>query len=140
MKLDWTHGNHIALLENGESYYPRVFEAIAQAQYEVFVETFILFDDKVGRALQQALVHAARRGAEVHLLVDGWGSPDLGPEMVDLLIAAGVQVRTYERRAACSAGDSTCFAACIASWWLLTIPWRSSVASTTRSTIWPSTG
>jgi cardiolipin synthase len=96
MSLDWTHGNHIALLENGESYYPRVFEAIAQAQYEVFVETFILFDDKVGEALQQALVHAARRGAEVHLLVDGWGSPDLGPEMVDPLIAAGVQVRTYE--------------------------------------------
>jgi cardiolipin synthase len=96
MSLDWTHGNHIALLENGESYYPRVFEAIAQAHYEVFVETFILFDDKVGRALQQALVQAARRGAEVHLLVDGWGSPDLGPEMLDPMIAAGVQVRAYE--------------------------------------------
>jgi len=96
MTLNWTHGNRIALLENGESYYPRVFEAIAQARHEVFLETFILFDDKVGRQLQQALLQAARHGAQVHVLVDGWGSPDLGPGMLDPLAAAGVQVRAYE--------------------------------------------
>ena len=55
MNLDWTHGNRFALLENGEAFYPRVFEAIAQARREVLLETFILFDDKVGRQLQQAL-------------------------------------------------------------------------------------
>ena len=96
MSLDWTHGNQIALLENGEAYYPRVFEAIAQARHEVLLETFILFDDKVGRQLQQALLQAARNGAQVHVLVDGWGSPDLGAEMLDPLADAGVQVRAYE--------------------------------------------
>jgi cardiolipin synthase A/B len=96
MRLDWTHGNRIALLENGEAYYPRVFEAIAQARHEVLLETFILFDDKVGRQLQQALLQAARNGAKVHVMVDGWGSPDLGPEMLDPLHDAGVQVRAYD--------------------------------------------
>ncbi|HEY6511208.1 MAG TPA: cardiolipin synthase ClsB [Burkholderiaceae bacterium] len=96
MSLDWTPGNHIALLENGEAYYPRVFEAISQARHEVLLETFILFDDKVGRQLQQALLQAARNGAQVHVLVDGWGSPDLGEEMLDPLAAAGVHVRVYE--------------------------------------------
>ncbi|HSW23483.1 MAG TPA: cardiolipin synthase ClsB [Burkholderiaceae bacterium] len=95
MSLDWTHGNRIALLENGEAYYPRVFEAITQARHEVLLETFILFDDKVGRQLQQALLQAARNGAQVHVLVDGWGSLDLGAEMLDPLAAAGVQVRAY---------------------------------------------
>jgi cardiolipin synthase len=96
MKLDWTYGNRITLLENGEGYYPRVFAAIAGARHEVFVETFILFDDKVGRQLQQVLIQAARNGAAVHVLVDGWGSPDLGPGMLRPLLDAGVRVRAYE--------------------------------------------
>jgi len=96
MKLDWTHGNRITLLENGEEYYPRVFEAIAGARREVYLETFILFDDKVGRQLQQVLIRAARNGADVHVLVDGWGSPDLGPEILQPLLDAGVSVRAYE--------------------------------------------
>ncbi len=32
----------------------------------------------------------------MHVLVDGWGSPDLGAEMLDPLADAGVQVRAYE--------------------------------------------
>jgi cardiolipin synthase A/B len=96
MKLAWTHGNRITLLENGEQYYPRVFEAIAGARHEVYLETFILFDDKVGRQLQEALLRAARNGAKVHVMVDGWGSPDLGPDMLQPLIDAGVDVRAYE--------------------------------------------
>jgi cardiolipin synthase len=96
MKLEWTYGNRITLLENGEAYYPRVFAAIAGARHEVFVETFILFDDKVGRQLQQVLIQAARNGAAVHVLVDGWGSPDLGPSMLRPLLDAGVSVRAYE--------------------------------------------
>lgn len=96
MKLDWTFGNRITLLENGEGYYPRVFDAIAHARREVYLETFILFDDKVGRQLQQALIRAAHNGAEVHVLVDGWGSPDLGPDILEPLIDAGVDVRAYE--------------------------------------------
>jgi cardiolipin synthase len=96
VKLDWTFGNRISLLENGEGYYPRVFDAIARARREVYLETFILFDDKVGRQLQQALIRAAHNGAEVHVLVDGWGSPDLGPSILRPLIDAGVDVRAYE--------------------------------------------
>ena len=93
---DWTYGNRLTLLENGEGYYPRVFDAIAQAQREVLLETFIWYDDKVGRELQQALLQAARNGAEVHVLVDGWGSPDLGPDLLGPLLEAGVQVRGYD--------------------------------------------
>lgn len=96
MNLDWTHGNRIALLENGEAFYPRVFEAIARARREVLLETFILFDDKVGRQLQQALLAAAKQGAEVHVLVDGWGSPDLPDDFTGPLAEAGVRIRAYE--------------------------------------------
>jgi cardiolipin synthase len=39
-----------------------VLEAIANARQEVLLESFILFDDKVGRRLQQALLQAGRAG------------------------------------------------------------------------------
>ncbi|MFN3494049.1 MAG: cardiolipin synthase ClsB [Hydrogenophaga sp.] len=96
MNSRWVPGNRITLLENGEGYYPRVFEAIAAAEREVLLETFILFDDKVGRQLQQALLAAAARGATVHVLVDGWGSPDLPASFTQPLLDAGVRLRSFE--------------------------------------------
>jgi cardiolipin synthase A/B len=92
----WTDGNRVELLENGEQYYPAVFGAIAQAQHEVMIETFILFEDKVGLELQRVLIDAARRGVRVDLTVDGWGSPDLSSEYVAALEAAGVHLRAFD--------------------------------------------
>jgi cardiolipin synthase len=92
----WVPGNRITLLENGEGFYPRVFDSIATAEHEVLLETFIVFDDKVGRQLQQALLRAAGRGARVDVLVDGWGSPDLPVSFLQPLQEAGVKVRSYE--------------------------------------------
>jgi len=96
MNSRWVPGNRITLLENGEGYYPRVFEVIAAAEREVLLETFILFDDEVGRQLQQALLAAAARGATVHVLVDGWGSPDLPASFTQPLVDAGVRLRSFE--------------------------------------------
>jgi cardiolipin synthase A/B len=94
----WTAGNAFELLENGEGYYPAVFDAIAGAEHEVLVETFILFEDKVGFQLRQALITAARRGARVDLTVDGWGTPELSREYLQPLLDAGVGVRAFDPR------------------------------------------
>ncbi len=96
MKHGWIEGNRIELLENGEQFFPRVFEAIGKAQREVIVETFILFEDKVGKELHGALRAAAQRGAKVDLLIDGFGSPDLSPEFIEGLTSAGVKVRVFD--------------------------------------------
>jgi cardiolipin synthase len=77
MEPRWIAGNDIGLLENGEEFFPRVFACIANATQEVILETFILFEDKVGLQLHQALVAAARRGVQIDVTVDGFGSPDL---------------------------------------------------------------
>jgi len=96
MNSRWLPGNRIELLCCGEAYYPRVFEAIARAKKEVLIETFIWFDDPVGQELRSVLIAAAERGAEVHVLIDGWGSPDLGTEFTQGLIDAGVKLRAFE--------------------------------------------
>lgn len=49
MKCSWREGNKIELLENGEQYYPAVFKAIGEAQERIILETFIWFEDDVGK-------------------------------------------------------------------------------------------
>lgn len=92
----WVEGNAFELLENGEEFFPRVFGAIESAASDVWLETFILFDDKVGRQLHAALLGAARRGVAVHMLVDGFGSPDLPERFIGELVEAGVRFRTFD--------------------------------------------
>ena len=92
----WLKGNAVELLENGEEFFPRVFEAIGEAQREVIVETFILFDDKVGQGLHAALRAAAQRGVKADLIIDGFGSPDLSAEFLSGLTSVGVKVRVFD--------------------------------------------
>lgn len=92
----WREGNRVGLLENGEAYFPRAFAAIAGAQHEVLLETFILFEDKVGLDLQRVLIAAAERGVRVELTVDGFGSPSFSAAYLSELVAAGVRVRVFD--------------------------------------------
>jgi cardiolipin synthase len=92
----WTGGNAARLLENGEEFFPAVFEAIRAAQREVILETFIVFEDKVGRQLHAALLDAAGRGVQIDVMVDGFGSSDLSGEFLGALAGAGVRVRTFD--------------------------------------------
>jgi cardiolipin synthase len=92
----WIDGNRFQLLENGEEFFPAVFDAVRGAQREVLIETFILFDDKVGRELRDVLIEAARRGVAIDLTVDGYGSPDLSEEFIGGLSAAGVRLHVFD--------------------------------------------
>lgn len=94
----WLAGNRFTLLENGEAYFPALLADIAHAEREVVIETFILFDDKVGRQLQQVLVEAGKRGVSIDLTVDGYGSLDLGDEFIGRLVAAGVRLHIFDPR------------------------------------------
>lgn len=94
----WTRGNRLRLLENGEEFFPRVFEAIRSARAEVVLETFLWFEDDVGRQLQEALVEAATRGARVLVTVDGYGSPGFSPDFLRQLTEAGVRIHSFDPR------------------------------------------
>lgn len=96
MAQQWIKGNKFTLLENGEEFFPRVFEVIANARKEVVLETFILYEDKVGLALRDALLAAAHRGARVDITIDGFGSPDLSEEFISGLTEAGVRVHVFD--------------------------------------------
>ncbi len=92
----WRGGNRLKLLENGEAYFPAVFAAIEAARHEVLIETFILFEDPVGLALEKAITRAAGRGAQVQLTVDGYGSEKLSQDFIARMQKLGVHLRMFE--------------------------------------------
>jgi len=92
----WQSGNQIELLENGEAYFPKVFEALRAARREILLETFILFEDKVGHELQGILIEAAERGVKVVVSLDGFGCGELSPTFLGELAAAGVTVQMFD--------------------------------------------
>lgn len=98
MNGQWRTDNQVQLLINGEDYFPSVFAAIEQAREEILLETFIIFEDKVGRQLQQLLIGAAQRGVRVEMLVDGFGTADLSCDYIKALCDAGVHLQAFDPR------------------------------------------
>ncbi|HEY0289832.1 MAG TPA: cardiolipin synthase ClsB [Pseudomonas sp.] len=94
----WQDGNSVELLINGEDYFSEVFDAIGAARKEVLLETFIIFEDRVGEGLQRVLIDAARRGVRVVVTVDDYGTSDLSSAFVSQMIEAGVQIQLFDPR------------------------------------------
>jgi cardiolipin synthase len=90
-------GNRITLLNSGAEYFPALLEAIHQAQWEIFLESYIFADDEVGNAVIAALVRAAERAVAVRVLVDGFGARDFPKVFGARLQAAGAHYLIYRR-------------------------------------------
>ena len=95
MKPEYVGGNRLTLLSSGAEYFPALERAIGAAKREVFLETYIYADDETGRGITTALCAAARRGASVHLLVDGFGAKDMPSALKRRLHEAGVQLLVF---------------------------------------------
>jgi len=74
-----------------------MLDAIAAARVSVRLETYIYSDGHLGRQFADALVSAARRGVQVSVLVDAFGSWALPENFFDALVAAGGRVRRFNR-------------------------------------------
>jgi cardiolipin synthase len=96
VEYGWQGNNRVELLENGEAYFPRVFEAMRQAKTEILLETFIVFEDKVGDELQEVLIAAAQRGVRITASLDGFGCGELSTGYLGALSEAGVRIQIFD--------------------------------------------
>jgi cardiolipin synthase len=92
---EFSDGNRITLLQNGAEYFPALEASLDAAKREVHLETYIFENDDTGRKIAAALARAARRGVSTHVMVDGFGSQDLGRALADEMQAAGVHFLVY---------------------------------------------
>ncbi len=92
---DFVPGNRIDLLRTGTEYFPALETAFDAARREIYLETYIFADDETGRRIAGALGRAARRGVAVNVMIDGFGSKELGARFLRGLHEDGVRVLKY---------------------------------------------
>lgn len=82
-------GNRIELIETGEGRLRALLELIAGARHNFKMLMYMFNPDHAGGVVHDALLAAARRGVEVRLLVDGFGSGVPPQFFADLAEAGG---------------------------------------------------
>ncbi|HBT34182.1 MAG TPA: cardiolipin synthase ClsB [Pusillimonas sp.] len=91
----WREGNDIALLQNGQAYFPALCNDIDQARYSVHLETYIFNLDEAGYRVLRHLSKACERGVKVRVVVDGFGSHEHIPELQRRFAQMGAKFRVY---------------------------------------------
>lgn len=85
--------NTATMFTYGEDLYADMLATIAAAKERILFETFIWKGDSVGRRFKQALIDAADRGVEVHVIYDGFANLVVSPKF--LQFPAAIKVFRY---------------------------------------------
>jgi len=94
---EFTGGNAVRMLVNGDTFFPAMLEAIQQAKKTVTLETYIWASGRASDDFIAALTDRARNGVKVHVLLDGMGTLKFKGEDRMRLEEAGVHVIKYGR-------------------------------------------
>jgi len=90
-----TGGNSYTVLTNGDQIFPAMLAAVNAARRRISFETYIYNEGSVGEQFTQAFEAAAKRGVQVHLVVDSMGSSKIPKEWTARLRAAGVKLGEF---------------------------------------------
>lgn len=95
---DATGGNAARLLIESETVFHALFDAIRTAERYILIETYILRDDGLGRALQDLLLQKEKDGVRVCVLYDPVGSYGLHRSYIERMRAGGVEITNFHAR------------------------------------------
>ncbi len=89
-------GNKVTLLRNGMATFREMFRAIRRAKNHIDLEYYIVEDiDVDGVHLSDLLIEKRKRGVEVNLIYDAFGSLDTPSSFFERLRAAGVNLLEF---------------------------------------------
>jgi len=88
-------GNRLELQYEGSSTFNSWLEGISRAQRMVYLENYLIRDDRVGRAFRDVLIEKARSGVPVYVIYDWVGCWATPRSYWKPLRQAGVHVRAF---------------------------------------------
>ncbi len=88
-------GNRIRVFDDGDQAFEAIWGALDAARVRILATTYLLEPDRVGTRTLTALLRAARRGVDVTLVYDSFGSHHLESEHLAPLRDAGATVIAY---------------------------------------------
>ncbi len=94
---EFTDGNRVQLLANGDEFFPAMLADITNARHSINLESYIWTSGEISNRFIDALSERARAGVKVHVIVDGMGSLKFSDEDQRRLLDAGVEFIMYGR-------------------------------------------
>ncbi|MDB6090572.1 MAG: phospholipase [Gammaproteobacteria bacterium] len=91
----WRSGNRFHLLADNEQFFERMLQSIEAARAYVLLEMYLVESGIITGRFAEALGRAARRGVRVCVVFDAFGSLRLAASYRRSLVAAGVDLRTF---------------------------------------------
>ena len=95
VRLPVCRGNSCRLLIDAANAFPRIYDAIKNAEHYILIEFFIIKNDSVGQNLKDLLIERARAGIRIYMLYDEIGSHKLPPGYISALRKAGVNIEPF---------------------------------------------
>ncbi|HSG38370.1 MAG TPA: phospholipase D-like domain-containing protein, partial [Thermoanaerobaculia bacterium] len=88
-------GNRVQVLQNGDGFFPVLFDDIAAARQTIHLETYVWWEGEICQRLAEALAAKAGEGVEVRLTLDAAGSTKGDDELFKAMEKAGVKISFY---------------------------------------------
>src|ERR1700729_11091 len=95
MKSGYNLASCVKLVKSGDDFFERAYTIIDNSKYKIHLQTYIFADDQTGLEAIEHLAAAVKRGVEVYLLVDAFGSHELKSHTVKAIKKSGINFRTY---------------------------------------------
>ncbi len=94
--FDYSGGNQAKWMRAGAAYFDYMNGLIDRAERIIHLQIYIISPDETGKELCSKLIEAAKRGVEVNLVVDDFGSGNFGENDAKLLTDVGITVKRFE--------------------------------------------
>ncbi|HVR98693.1 MAG TPA: phospholipase D-like domain-containing protein [Thermoanaerobaculia bacterium] len=88
-------GNRVKILQNGDEFFPVLFDDIAKARESIHLETYVWWQGEICEQVANALAEKARQGVEVRVLLDAMGAKDGDDELFERMRSAGAKVEMF---------------------------------------------
>lgn len=89
--------SEVRVLQNGEEFFPALFDEIRKAERHIHIEFYIYEDDVIGNQLKELMVEKVKQGVEVRFIYDDFGSMRIRRTFVRELRESGVQAFPFNR-------------------------------------------
>ncbi|MCW8935432.1 MAG: phospholipase D-like domain-containing protein [Gammaproteobacteria bacterium] len=80
---------------SGDEYFNDLINGLKHAKTSIEIECYIFYQDSLGKKIIAALIEAAKKGVEIHLIIDGHGSLNWNRQQLLKLKDIGIKVKIF---------------------------------------------
>lgn len=88
-------GNNVRFYIGARQKFDNLLIDIGNARHHIHIEYYIFADDKIGTAIQQALIRKSLEGVEVRVIYDGFGSRKTKKSFFEEMRKAGIEAEPF---------------------------------------------